>query len=92
MKKRTLILLFVLVVVATGTLFATGARETAGPKKYDVALSVVWEGNTYAVQSREEFYAEVERQKAAGTINVSIKRNTSYPSDNTILYNGGNGG
>ena len=68
MKKRIVLLTLCFVVLAGSLLFAAGAQETAGPKKYDVALSVVWEGNTYAVQSREEFYAEVERQKAAGTI------------------------
>ena len=65
--KKMVIALCVLAVVG-GSLFAAGTKEAAGPKKYDVALSVVWEGNTYAVQSREEFYAEVERQKAAGTV------------------------
>ncbi|MDD4764200.1 MAG: hypothetical protein PHR58_10150, partial [Sphaerochaetaceae bacterium] len=64
MKKRIVLLTLCFVVLAGSLLFAAGAQETAGPKKYDVALSVVWEGNTYAVQSREEYYAEQERQKA----------------------------
>jgi ribose transport system substrate-binding protein len=69
MKHRKLVLVLLMVMIGSTMVFAAGTKESAGPKKYDVALSVVWEGNTYAVQSREEFFAEVERQKAAGTIN-----------------------
>jgi len=68
MKTKRVLLLLCLVTLTAGMVFAAGAKESSGPKKYDVALSVVWEGNTYAVQSSEEFYAEVERQKAAGTV------------------------
>ena len=84
MKKRMFILLLVLVAVTAGVLFAAGTQESAGPKKYDVALSVVWEGNTYAVQSREEFYAEVERQKAAGTINNVYYLNADFNAEKQV--------
>jgi len=66
------------------TLYAVGTKEAVGAKKYDVALSVVWEGNTYAVQSREEFYAEVERQKAAGTINNVYYLNSDYNAEKQV--------
>jgi ribose transport system substrate-binding protein len=68
MKRKTLIMVLLLTGAITGMVYAGGKKDAGGAKKYNVALSVVWEGNTYAVQSREEFYAEVERQKAAGKL------------------------
>jgi len=67
MKTKKVLAIIGILLLAGTTLFAATPKSGA-PKKYDVALSVVWEGNTYAVQSREEFYAEVERQKASGNI------------------------
>ncbi|NLV85101.1 MAG: substrate-binding domain-containing protein [Spirochaetales bacterium] len=81
--KKLVVALCVLAIVG-GTLFAAGAKEVAGPKKYDVALSVVWEGNTYAVQSREEFHAEVERQKAAGTVGNVYYLNADYNAEKQV--------
>jgi len=78
MNKKSLLLVVCLLAISCATVYTAGVKETERPKKYDVALSVVWEGNTYAVQSREEFYAEVERQKAAGTINNVYYLNADY--------------
>jgi ribose transport system substrate-binding protein len=68
MKTIKILFIAALLSILTTGLFAAGALEESGKETYDVALSVVWEGNTYAVQSREEFYAEVERQKDLGKI------------------------
>lgn len=68
-KKRCAVAALLLVVSVSSALFAAPSIEKLSKKgRYNVALSVVWEGNTYAVQSREEYYAEVERQKKAGRI------------------------
>jgi len=61
-KKISFMLVFVLLLA--GLVLSVEAQE----EKYNVALSVVWEGNTYAMQSKDEFYAEVNRQKDAGRL------------------------
>ena len=83
MSKKGLLLMCLIAFTAT-LLYATGTKETTGPKKYDVALSVVWEGNTYAVQSREEFYAEVERQKTDGTIDNVYYMNSDFNAEKQV--------
>ena len=65
MKIKKIIIVLIVFLLSVGIVFAVEAQG----KKYNVALSVVWEGNTYAMQSKDEFYAEVERQKAAGKLN-----------------------
>jgi ribose transport system substrate-binding protein len=68
MKKGIVLIIIAVLGIVVPGLFATGAAGEDGGKAYNVALSVVWEGNTYAVQSREEFYAEVDRQKELGKV------------------------
>src|SRR5664279_2912051 len=47
---------------------STPSTSVTPVKAYNVAFANVWEGNTWGVQSKAEFYAEVDRQKAAGRI------------------------
>ena len=84
MKKRTLLLILCFTILAGSQIFAAGKKEASGTKKYDVALSVVWEGNTYAVQSREEFYAEVERQKKNGTVGNVYYLNADFNAEKQV--------
>ncbi|MGI5172797.1 ABC transporter substrate-binding protein [Treponema sp. OMZ 840] len=67
MKNKVYLFFFIVLALMGQNIFAAGSKAIDA-KKYNVALSVVWEGNTYAVQSREEFYAEADRQRAAGKI------------------------
>jgi len=72
-------------VSVCGALFAAPSIAKLSKKgKYTVALSVVWEGNTYAVQSREAYYAEVERQKKAGTIANSYYVSADYSAEKQV--------
>ena len=84
MNMKKLVVALCVFAIVGGMLFAAGAKEVAGLKKYDVALSVVWEGNTYAVQSREEFYAEVERQKSAETLGNVYYLNADYNAEKQV--------
>ncbi|MDD4083065.1 MAG: ABC transporter substrate-binding protein [Sphaerochaetaceae bacterium] len=85
MKKKLLLMVF-LVMIVSAFAFATGTTEEKddSSKKYNVALSVVWEGNTYAIQSREEFYAEVERQKKLGKIDNVYYLNSDYNAEKQV--------
>lgn len=84
MKKARIVFLVCLMCFTAGIVFGGGAQEVSGQKTYDVALSVVWEGNTYAVQSREEFYAEVERQKSAGNIDNVYYLNADFSAEKQV--------
>lgn len=84
MKRMGKLFIVVLLIVAVSGVFAGGKKEAEEQKAYDVALSVVWEGNTYAVQSREEFYAEVERQKALGKIDNVYYMNSDFNAEKQV--------
>lgn len=84
MKVLRVLFITLLLCFFTTSLFAAGARAEAEKETYDVALSVVWEGNTYAVQSREEFYAEVERQKALGKLGNVYYLNSDFSAEKQV--------
>ena len=83
MKKWIIPMVVALLVITASGLFARGAAEQE-KATYDVALSVVWEGNTYAVQSREEFYAEVERQQALGKLGNVYYTNSEFSAEKQV--------
>ena len=88
MKRKGIILgtLAVLLLLACSLAFAGGGKgEAAGAKKaYTVAFANVWEGNTWGVQSKAEFYAEVDRQKAAGRVGQVYYSNPNFNADKQV--------
>jgi ribose transport system substrate-binding protein len=87
MKARKVALL----VLALVFLFAAGISLAAAKKakpvkkgKYNVAFSNVWEGNTWGVQSKAEFYAEVDRQKAAGLVDKVYYANADFNAEKQV--------
>ena len=62
-------------------LLATGVAFAAGK---NIAFANVWEGNTWGVQSKAEFYAEVDRQKAAGRVANVYYSNPDFNADKQV--------
>jgi ribose transport system substrate-binding protein len=58
-----------------------GARA---PDAMNVALSVVWEGNTYAMQSRHEFYAHVEDLQEQGEVGEVFYTNADGSAEKQV--------
>ena len=78
-------LLAAVLVLAGGLAFAAGGTEkSAGGEAFDVAFSNVWEGNTWGVQSKAEFYAEVDRQKAAGRVRNVYYANADFNAEKQV--------
>ena len=84
MKKRIVLIVIAIIGFAASGLFATGVSDKGGDKAYNVALSVVWEGNTYAAQSREEFYTEVERQKELGKVDNVYYMSADFSAEKQV--------
>ena len=75
----------IILTLACGLAFAGGNKEGATAKKaYTVAFANVWEGNTWGVQSKAEFYAEVDRQKAAGRVGQVYYSNPNFNADKQV--------
>ena len=75
----------IFLALTCGLVFAGGAREgTTAKKAYTVAFANVWEGNTWGVQSKAEFYAEVDRQKAAGRVGQVYYSNPNFNADKQV--------
>jgi ribose transport system substrate-binding protein len=86
-KRKGIILttLAVLLLLSCVLVFAGGKGEGKGAKKaYTVAFANVWEGNTWGVQSKAEFYAEVDRQKAAGRVGQVYYSNPNFNADKQV--------
>lgn len=81
MKKKGLFFLCILIlfVLIVGASFAQGKNPP-----FNVAFSNVWEGNTWGVQSKAEFYAEVDRQKAAGLVGEVYYANADYSAEKQV--------
>ena len=81
MKHKGLLFLCILMIFAltTGISFA---QEKQPP--FNVAFSNVWEGNTWGVQSKAEFYAEVDRQKEAGLVGEVYYANADYSAEKQV--------
>ena len=87
MKRRLLRLglSLMLLLLASAIVFAGGKQEGAKAKKaYTVAFANVWEGNTWGVQSKAEFFAEVDRQKALGRVGQVYYSNPNYVADKQV--------
>ena len=87
MKRKGIIAgtLAVLLLLACSLAFAAGGKgETGAKKAYTVAFANVWEGNTWGVQSKAEFYAEVDRQKASGRVGQVYYSNPNFNADKQV--------
>ena len=87
MKRKAILALGLVLVflLAAGAAFSGGKIEgPAGKKAYNVAFANVWEGNTWGVQSKAEFYAEVDRQKAAGRVKDVYYSNPNFNADKQV--------
>lgn len=84
-KGTILVALAILLLLSCALVFAGGKGEGKGAKKaYTVAFANVWEGNTWGVQSKAEFYAEVDRQKAAGRVGQVYYSNPNFNADKQV--------
>ena len=84
-KKLTLVLLAVIFAFSLGAAMAgTPKKQEAGEDMFNVAFSNVWEGNTWGVQSNAEFYAEVDRQKAAGLVDNVYYANAEFNAEKQV--------
>jgi len=84
-KKLTLVLLAVIFAFSLGAAMAgTPKKQEAGEDMFNVAFSNVWEGNTWGVQSKAEFYAEVDRQKAAGLVDNVYYANAEFNAEKQV--------
>jgi len=87
MKEKKFVLIFLAVVLVFSLSIASaGARKEKVTEKdmYNVAFSNVWEGNTWGVQSKAEFYAEVDRQKAAGRVDNVYYANAEFNAEKQV--------
>jgi ribose transport system substrate-binding protein len=73
-----------LVFSLTIAIAGTREKEVSEGDMYNVAFSNVWEGNTWGVQSKAEFYAEVDRQKAAGLVNNVYYANADFNAEKQV--------
>jgi ribose transport system substrate-binding protein len=84
-KKITLVLLTVFFVFSLSVAMAGAPKEKEAKKEmFNVAFSNVWEGNTWGVQSKAEFYAEVDRQKAAGLVDNVYYANAEFNAEKQV--------
>lgn len=84
-KGTILVALVLMLLLSCALVFAGGKGEGKGAKKaYTVAFANVWEGNTWGVQSKAEFYAEVDRQKAAGRVGQVYYSNPNFNADKQV--------
>jgi ribose transport system substrate-binding protein len=84
-NKILFVVLAMLLVSAVSLSFAGTKEKEAGKKeKFNVAFSNVWEGNTWGVQSKAEFYAEVDRQKAAGLLDRIYYANAEFNAEKQV--------
>jgi ribose transport system substrate-binding protein len=72
----------VVLVLAASVCFAQAKK--AKKTKFNVAFSNVWEGNTWGVQSKAEFYAEVDRQKAKGLVDKVFYANADFSAEKQV--------
>ena len=87
MKRKGLFsgVIAIFLILICSLAFAGGNKEGAtGKKAYTVAFANVWEGNTWGVQSKAEFYAEVDRQKAAGRVGQVYYSNPNFNADKQV--------
>ncbi|MEI6158148.1 MAG: substrate-binding domain-containing protein, partial [Atribacterota bacterium] len=81
MNKKGIIFMMLLLSVVL-IMGVTVVAEEKGP--FNVAFSNVWEGNTWGVQSKAEFYAEVDRQKAAGLLGEVYYANANFNAEKQV--------
>lgn len=93
-KKKLIVAIVALVALVAAVIlvvkFTTPSETGSGPgaadegKKLNVALSVVWEGNTYAMQSRNEFYARTDQLKKDGVIDKVFYTNADNSAEKQV--------
>lgn len=93
-KKRLIIAIIALVALVAAVILVVrftatsdsepGAEPGSSDKKVNVALSVVWEGNTYAMQSRNEFYARTDQLKKEGVIDKVFYTNADNSAEKQV--------
>ena len=85
-EKKFVLILIAMVLVFSLSIAIAGTRKEKISEKdmYNVAFSNVWEGNTWGVQSKAEFYAEVDRQKAAGRVNNVYYTNADFNAEKQV--------
>jgi ribose transport system substrate-binding protein len=72
----------VVLFLAASVCFAQAKK--AKKSKFNVAFSNVWEGNTWGVQSKAEFYAEVDRQKTKGLVDKVFYANAEFSAEKQV--------
>ena len=84
-KKLFLICLAVMFLFTLNISYAVSKKDKAAKTDmFNVAFSNVWEGNTWGVQSKAEFYAEVDRQKAAGLVDRVYYTNADFNAEKQV--------
>lgn len=84
-KKIGIVVLAVILVFSFSAALASAPKEKEAKKDmFNVAFSNVWEGNTWGVQSKAEFYAEVDRQKAAGRVDNVYYANAEFNAEKQV--------
>ncbi len=85
-QKKTFYVFLAVVLILTVSMCYAGTRKKVVEKKekFNVAFSNVWEGNTWGVQSKAEFYAEVDRQKEAGLVDKVYYANAEFNAEKQV--------